>query len=621
MNLNNIYNFNNQQGISDIYAFSGSCGIYDGFDSVTEKTADGFTAVREAFTVLSEIKSDDGVFMRTDTVRNTSGSAISINHYAYRFAFEGGEFDVYTQLSHWQNESSGEWQKLVTEVGASSKGIYTTATSTPMAAVWDRQTGRGVVFHILPECSWKINVSRKNAVSKNVFTVVEISLKDDGLKLELEKDESINFSPVIYYEFTDRESLDCHKLHKFFNKLYPRREMPVMYNTWLAFFDRVDFESVSAQAVEAADMGCEYFVLDAGWFGEGDASWVKLIGQWTENRTGAYKGRMKELSDKVHRLGMKFGLWLEPERAKDGAGIVHEHPEYFIKGAKSYFLDFANDEARAYMTKVTLELIKKYNIDYIKFDFNDNLSYDIRRTAFYKYHKGYYRYIDTIKEKYPDIYLECCAGGGFRMDLGKLRRFDSFWFSDNQSPYEGLKIVKNTIKRMPPSALDRWAVLVSRDGFIPAYDTNETVRTLATDNGTWDAVIGVTPEFITGFFRGGTPALSCDLTKFDSRLKKQIKDFISKYKEERGFWKDASCRILCDTESLLVLQYENGGEIRIVIYTFRTTQAGITVYPVIEKESYLVDGVERSCEDIIMNGIHITDPKDNFSYTIPLSLR
>ena len=84
-------------------------------------------------------------------------------------------------------------------------------------------------------------------------------------------------------------------------------------------------------------------------------------------------------------------------------------------------------------------LIEKYNIEYMKFDFNANLAYDKKREAFYHYHKGYTKFINAVRSRYPDIYIECCASGGYRMELENLKRFDSFWFSDNQSPYEGLQ--------------------------------------------------------------------------------------------------------------------------------------------------------------------------------------
>lgn len=618
MNLNKIYNFDNLEGISDIY--TAVCGgeVFDGNDCVSNPCDCGFKAIRKNFTLTSRISEKNKVFMRHDELLNTSGENLHINHFAYRFSFVGSEYDVYSQLNHWQNESQGKWQELVTEISASSKGLYTTGNATPMAAIWDRQTKRGVVFHILPQYSWKISISRKNAVSDKVFTVVEISIYDDSLDLLVSPEASIDFSPVIYYEFYDRVSLDCHKLHAFFNEIYPRKTMPVMYNTWLGFFDRVSFDKVSAQIQKAADIGCEYFVLDAGWFGDGDADWKNLIGNWNENLTGAYMGKMAKLSQLVHNANMKFGIWIEPERALEGVQITKDHPEYFFKSNRSYFLDFSNEDARKYITNLTLELIRKYNVDYIKFDFNDNFIFDTKHTAFYNYRRGYEKYITDIKTEFPQLYLECCAGGGFRMDLDKLRIFDSFWFSDNQNPYESVEILKNSLLRIPPSAIDRWVSVTSVNDFINSYGTDEGTRCIATGDAIWDFVVGTKPEFICGFFRGGSPALSCDLEKLDDKLIKIFKSFIADYKNEREFWSGASCRILCDSQNYLALQYVNGDEIKIIVFTHKVTQSSIRIYPCIENADYMVDNKLFRNDELCENGIIIDEPKSRFSYTVCL---
>lgn len=573
-----IYNFDNLGGVSDIYNISTNLGTYDGYDCVTIKTDNGFLAERDGFSIKCNIEESDGVNVRGDVVENTSDKTLQIYNYAYRFCVESGEVDVYTQLSSWQNESDGRWQNLVTGVSAMSKGIYTTSDATPMVAIWNKQINRGVVFHIMPRHGWKIDVSKRNAVSGKIHTVIEISICDDALCISLEKGECIELSPIVYYEFTDRTTLDCHKLHKYMNEKYPHKSMPVMYNSWLAFFDRISYDVLITQAEEAAKLGCEYFVIDAGWFGDGDKSWTELIGMWEENQTGAIMGRMKDVSDKVHSIGMKFGMWLETERALKGVKSVEEHPEFFFTNGTAYFLDYSNPDAREYMKNIVFSLVEKYNVDYIKFDFNDNMTYDESRKAFLDYHKGYYEFISSVRMKFPEIYLEGCGGGGFRLDLDKVRLFDSYWFTDNQSVVRGAKILKNTILRMPPTFLDRWISVISADGFTPAYGTGETKRIISTDNGTWDSVIGVNTELIKAFFAGGNIGLSCDLTKWDDSLKKEMADFIAEYKKERHFWRDATCRIICDTDSVVALQYENGEKIKVVIYTCKLNQTELRIY-------------------------------------------
>lgn len=618
MNLEKIYNFENYGGISGVFSYTGSNGVIDGYENIFKKTDNGFETEFNGLKFEADIKDNDGVFYRKDTIYNTSEEDVDLFDYKYRFSFEGGECEVYTQHCHWQGESTGAWQELVTKISAESKNIRSCEGAVPMVAVWNKQTNRGMVFHIFPQYGWDISVTRKNFSCK-YFTTIEISINDAGLKLKLPKGEKTELAPVLYYEFTDKKTLDSHKLHAYLNKEFPRKKMPVLYNTWLTFFDRVDLDLVLEQIKEAADIGCDYFALDAGWFGKGTAMWDTQIGNWVENQKFAYKGRMREVSDAVHEHNMKFGLWLEPERALANADIVSEHPEYFITNNTSYFIDFANDEAREYITNLTLDLIEKYNIDMFKFDFNDGITYDPSGKAFYDYRKGHIKFIKTIREKYPDIYIENCASGGLRMDLESLKYFDSVWFSDNQSAYEGMEIIKNTSLRFPPSSIERWSVLVSRDGFVPAYATENSVRTMSTDNATWDAVISVTPEYMKGFFSGGPVGISFDLTKLDKGFKEKLKEFIRNYKNEQEFWINAACRLLTDSKGFFALQFEYDGTIKVVIYTNKLEQTALTVYPVIsENRVYKVNGEERSYQDIITNGVRIENPENRFSYTIEI---
>ena len=204
------------------------------------------------------------------------------------------------------------------------------------------------------------------------------------------------------------------------------------------------------------------------------------------------------------------------------------------------------------------------------------------------------------------------------MELEQARYFDSFWFTDNQSPYEGLTIIKNSLRRLPPYILERWLALVSRDGFVPAYGTDNEIRTLATNNGTWDSVVSVTDEYVKGFFSGGSVGLSCDLTKLEKDFKNSIREFIVKYKKERDFWMNASARILCDTDLFLAVQYEYNKKIKVVVISFVTKQDSFTVYPVVENKDYTVNGEKKTYKELKEDGITINEVKNNYSYTFDI---
>ena len=113
-------------------------------------------------------------------------------------------------------------------------------------------------------------------------------------------------------------------------------------------------------------MGIEAFMIDAGWFGEKGA-WSENIGEWKESKTGALNGRLKEISEQVRACGMKFGLWFEPARVSEKCGLRKEHPEYYIDGM---LLNFASDAAREFITERISDCIKRYDVGWVKFDFN-----------------------------------------------------------------------------------------------------------------------------------------------------------------------------------------------------------------------------------------------------------
>ena len=608
MDLRHIFDFEKKPTISDFYAAAGSFGVHDAIDSITKPTEDGFVAAWSGHTVKTAISEDGGVFFRQDRIENTGNTPLALTHYRSRFVLPGDAYDVYTQQSFWQNESRGGWAPLITEASVTSGGMYTAREGAPMLAVYNRQSRRGIVFHLLPRTAYRLT-ARKASVSSTVYTVIEAEMYDPALSITLAPGEVIEPSPILYYEFSDRLSLDAHILHSYLNRHYPRRHMAAHYNTWLAFFDRVSFDKVKAEIGQAAAVGCEYFTLDAGWFGEGAGGWYAHIGNWRENTTGGYAGRMREIADLVHAHGMRFGLWLEPERAHPDAPILKEHPEYFLPRPSNegmYYLDFADEAARRYITELTLSLVDAYGIDLIKFDFNGSLPYDPTHTAFYHYHRGKKAYLAALRQACPDMYLECCAGGGYRMEIENLTCYDGFWFSDNQSPYAGLRIIKDTLLRLPPAAIEHWAVITEADGFCDINTGKDSPRLIATDDAKWEQVVGAPLPYMLGFLTGGMPAFSCRLTKLSDKTKEALTAHLAALRQNREFYRNATCRILADSDGVLCLQFENTDRHLLLFYSDSPKHPSATVYPSIAARTYTVDGEERSYEALCRDGITVT---------------
>lgn len=590
---------------SDLWNIIGSFGRVTG--EITEDK-DAFLFENNVISVSSMITEyENGVRVRDGKIKNISNETVTINTLSSKFSLDGGEYEVYSQYNGWENESNGGWQKLITGTVIRSEALRNAHSATPFAVLWSEQANRGTAFHINTYSNWEIRISKVYAPGIPALIEVEMGMLADGLCLTLEPGDELILPQIIYYYVINKTDMDCWKLHSYLNKKYPRRELPVVYNTWLYKFDRFTYEDILTQIEKAAQIGAEYFVVDAGWFGKGE-DWCDARGDWGENLTFGFRGKMKDAANEVRRHGMKFGFWLEPECASDMSDIFKKHPEFFIKGGSYNFLDFSNNDALSYIYDLTCKLIDRYDAKFIKFDFNGNLMYDTHRSGFTKYFEGQLRYINMLKEKYPDLYLENCGSGGMRMTMRDGMVFDSFWLSDNQCPYHSLRIFKDTLLRMPPQWIECWATVASVPKLAPIYNSNEFANKLiATGDGVWGDVRGVSQSFLNGLLTGGPIGMSFDLTSLTDEAFDSLKSHIDTFKNNRSFWKNALCRILSDTDSVLALQFysEDFSKAELVVFAKEAFQSNICVFPIMNPDfTYrLSDNSQKSGKELFENGI------------------
>lgn len=548
---------------------------------------------------------DNGAILRKDTLTNLTDKDIEINKLSSRFLMDGNAYEVYTQYSAWQHESLGEWQKLTTCITAETQGIRTCDGATPMLALSNLYNGVNTVFHLIPNCQWKMSV-KKFPISKYEQVIVETGLQDSGLKLHVHKGETIELPEVVFFEAQNKTDLDAYKLHEVFNSLYPRRRLPVIFNSWLCCFSNVDVDRLKLQVDTAASLGVEYFMIDAGWFGIG-SNWFKSVGDWEENLTGGPKGRLYELSEYVREKGMGFGLWFEPERAGVESKAVKSHPEYFINNT---FLNFADEKARKYILDAVKTQMDKYKISAVKFDYNATMPYDLTSEAFYRYWQGYRAFIKEFKTIYPNVYMTCCGGGGFRMELGQAKLFDSFWFTDNQGPYDGIRIIKDTIKRLPPALIERWNVQTYTKGIIPNNPDKSVM--IHCNNATWDFLIGIKDSFSEEFTRGGPIGFSCDINAFSDEYKNRWKAVIDEHKLTRDFYINASAKILVDSNEIIAIEYfdKNFDKLIIQVFSKVTYTYDLTVYPTVDENAeYVVNGQIVNGKSLKRDGLYISADK------------
>ena len=616
MNIERIVQNGGVDHTAGLFSIAASFGIIDGTVIYEKKIcADGELYSYENEFVRLEAsfqKRSDGSVLRRDSITNLADESLTLTRVRGRLTFEGGEYQIYSQTSNWQHENVGRWQSLGADFTHGNNGIRSCDGATPMMALENAQNGRITVFHLFPNCQWRFWVKRCTQQCVRDTLAVEYGLEDSALALKVAPGETIYLPELFFFDAKSKVSFDSHKLHAFIQEEYPKKEQPVIYNTWMRNFDFINVDEIFTEAKIAAELGIEVFCIDAGWFGKSGIRWVDCVGDWKENTTEAFAGRLRELSDYVRSLGMKFGIWMEPERAHPESDARLAHPDEYIA---EHLLDFGLEKARKRIFREVCEVVEKYDVEFLKFDFNSTTAYDPSHTAFYKYSQGSVEFIKALKERYPTLHLSCCASGGLRADLAMCKYYDSFWLSDNHSQHDGLRIIADYIKRFPSSLIERWNVQTPVDG-IPSYlEDKKRSYMLSCNNASWDFLINVEPEFTFGFLTGGALGYSCNLAVFPDWYLAMTEKFIKTFKEKRAFFKDACCHLLVDTDNFSVLEYFSRGyeKIYIQFFTKLSYQESFTVYPKLEVGAkYRFNNEVLSAEELMEDGIVFDATKNNF---------
>lgn len=303
------------------------------------------------------------------------------------------------------------------------------------------------------------------------------------------------------------------------------RTRPILINNWEATYFDFNEEKVLEIASTAKELGIELFVLDDGWFGErhDDSS---SLGDWFENKQKLPNG-IKGLSEKIEALGMRFGLWFEPEMISKGTKLFADHPDWLIAspnrepshGRNQYILDFSRPEVVDHVYQMMDNIINDAKISYIKWDMNrfmtevysKELPADQQGEVFHRYILGVYSLYERLIEKYPEILFESCAGGGGRFDPGMLYYAPQTWTSDDTDAIERLKIQYGISHVYPLSAIGSHVSAVPNHqvGRITPIETRANVA----------------------YF--GTFGYELDVTKLSDAEKEAVKKQTAFFKEQR----------------------------------------------------------------------------------------
>ena len=245
------------------------------------------------------------------------------------------------------------------------------------------------------------------------------------------------------------------------------RPRPILINNWEATYFNFTEDKLISIAQAAREDGVELFVLDDGWFGA-RCSDLAGLGDWVAN-PDRLPGGITRLAERIEALGMKFGLWFEPEMVNKDSDLYRAHPDWIIHtpdrrtsfGRNQLVLDFSRPEVVDCIYDMMAKILSEAKVSYVKWDMNRSITEaysavlppDQQGEVLHRYILGVYRLYDRLTEGFPHVLFESCASGGGRFDPGLLYYAPQGWASDNSDAVERLKIQYGTTFCYPVSSI------------------------------------------------------------------------------------------------------------------------------------------------------------------------
>ena len=299
-----------------------------------------------------------------------------------------------------------------------------------------------------------------------------MGINSEDFKWKLNVGESFETPEVVMVYSAEGTGKMTRTFHDFYRKhlirsLYKNKKRPILINNWEATYFDFDTDKLIAIAKQASALGIEMLVMDDGWFGERNDDNTSL-GDWYVNEK-KLKGGLKYLVDEVNKLGMKFGIWFEPEMISPESELYKAHPDWAIavpgrvptRSRNQYVLDYSRRDVLDHTYESVAKILRSANIEYVKWDMNRQLT-DIGSTLLPKEQMGelYHRYVlgvyelqERLLKEFPNLLLENCSGGGARFDPGMLYYSPQIWCSDDTDAIERLLIQEGTSMVYPLSAM------------------------------------------------------------------------------------------------------------------------------------------------------------------------
>ena len=429
-------------------------------------------ATKVKVTLLYGVFPDLDVITRSAVIRNTGQGKIYLEKaQAACLDFVSGDFDLisfygrHAMERNMQRTAVAHGAQVLTSRRGTSSHQYN-----PMIILAQKETTEdaGSCYSM----SFVYSGGFKAEVEKDQYnqTRAVMGLSDEQFSYPLESGEIFYVPETILSYSNQGLSLLSQNLHKCIRThvcrgKYKDAVRPVLLNSWEASYFDFDGKSIYELAKQAADIGVEMLVLDDGWFGKRDDD-NSGLGDWQVNQKKMGEP-LGSLVEKINALGLKFGIWFEPEAINEDSDLYRAHPDWAltipgrdpVRGRNQLVLDFSRPEVVDHIFGQVCEILDQGNIEYVKWDMNRSLCDCFSRNTteqgrvMYDYVLGLYDFLERLVQRYPDLLIEGCSGGGGRFDAGMLYYTPQIWCSDNSDARDRVDIQYGTSFGYPVSAV------------------------------------------------------------------------------------------------------------------------------------------------------------------------
>jgi len=401
------------------------------------------------------------------------------------------ELRIHVALNSWMAE--GQWHTLRpsdmgfvenertswSEARAGSVGSWSTERYLPMAMAENTKLGLIWFWQVEHNGSWYWEISNVSASSNNADDVYAYLGGPDDLHSAawkaLKPGQTYETVPVavgcVHGGFGDAvEALTRYRRVACEKPRANNLRCPVIFNDYMncLWGDPTEAKELPLIAA-AAKAGCEYFVIDAGWYADLNEDWSQTLGAWEASSTRWPRG-LKFLLDQIRQAGMVPGLWLEPEVAgpqstlakKPDTWFFVRHGKKVLKNSR-FLLDFRNPEVRAYLDHVIARVVNEYGVGYIKMDYNvdslqgTELDADSFGQGLLEHNRAHLAWLNGVLDRYPELIIENCGSGGGRMDYAMLSRLQMQSMTDQEDYLKLPAILVGASAAVLPEQLAIWS--------------------------------------------------------------------------------------------------------------------------------------------------------------------